>query len=207
MGGASAHTQLITDLSRDIVAQTAPQELPLFRIISEAYFQNPEKTLKAQISKDETLGFGLGEAAALLSTPFVLDAIKEVIKILAGEVAEVGVSKLFKRFASPAMPEVSPLTSEQLIRVRQLVFEKLRLSLPESVFKNFVTRGELGVRSGDEPPTTLPNRSHSSRMGIACTIRSPGQARRTSREVSQARNSEWYLLYRARRRCLAALTA
>jgi hypothetical protein len=30
----------------------------------------------------------------------------------------------------------------------------------ESVFKNFVTREELGVTSGDEPPITIPNRSH-----------------------------------------------
>ncbi len=28
---------------------------------------------------------------------------------------------------------------------------------PQSVFKNFATRGELGVRLGNEPPTTLPN--------------------------------------------------
>jgi hypothetical protein len=28
------------------------------------------------------------------------------------------------------------------------------------VFKNFVRREELGVKSGDEPPTTIPNRSH-----------------------------------------------
>ena len=28
------------------------------------------------------------------------------------------------------------------------------------VFKNFVMREELGVKSGDEPPTSLPNRSH-----------------------------------------------
>jgi hypothetical protein len=30
----------------------------------------------------------------------------------------------------------------------------------QRVFKNFVMREELGVQSGDEPPTTIPNRSH-----------------------------------------------
>jgi hypothetical protein len=30
----------------------------------------------------------------------------------------------------------------------------------DRVFKNFVMREELGVQSGDEPPTTIPNRSH-----------------------------------------------
>ena len=37
----------------------------------------------------------------------------------------------------------------------------------ESVFKNFVTREGLGVRSGYETPKTIPNRPDRSRMGIA----------------------------------------
>jgi hypothetical protein len=34
------------------------------------------------------------------------------------------------------------------------------------VFKNFGMREELGVTSGDEPPTTIPNRSDGPRMGV-----------------------------------------
>ena len=44
--------QLIADLARDIVKQTAPQELPLFRATSTAYFQNPDTLLKNTKGRD-----------------------------------------------------------------------------------------------------------------------------------------------------------
>lgn len=59
--------QLIADLARDLTAKVAPQELPLFRANSEAYFNDPEKAIKGQASKDDILGFGIGEVAAFVT--------------------------------------------------------------------------------------------------------------------------------------------
>ena len=47
----TAQQQLITDIARDVITQTAPHELPLFRASSEAYFKNPEKFLNGEAGK------------------------------------------------------------------------------------------------------------------------------------------------------------
>jgi hypothetical protein len=140
----TASNQLIADVARDVAAQIAPQELPLFRAISEAYFKDPDRVLDQRAARDEPLGFGVGEAVSLV-LPIVLAVASEVVLFLAAEVkkavgAESGkltieaTKKLFKRFraADQGQPPVSPLTPEQLAHVRKLAFEKARLlKLPE----------------------------------------------------------------------------
>jgi hypothetical protein len=155
----SEYPQLVTDLSRDLVAQIAPEELPLFRTISEEYSKNPARTLRVHQGKDEDLGFGLSEATVLV-TPIVLDVVKAVIKYLVGEIkksiqkespeaTESRIKLLFKKFAiskdkrepkppvetAPSQPLQQPpgLTTEQLRQVHRLAFEKARqLSLTEN---------------------------------------------------------------------------
>ena len=78
--------QLVEVLAKDLVAQIAPQELPLFRATSQAYFQNSDKLFKGQESKDEMLGFGVGESVTLL-TPFILSILVEIVKYLSNEFA------------------------------------------------------------------------------------------------------------------------
>lgn len=140
----SGYNQLVTNLSHDIVAQIAPEELPLFPAISEAYVKEPEKTLKGQISKDEDLGFGVAEAAVLL-TPVVLDVMKSVVMFLGAEIAKrvkeessslIGdyIKSMFKKYvpANTSGKQVPGLTTEQLAQVRLLALEKARqLSLTE----------------------------------------------------------------------------
>ncbi len=135
---SSEFNRLISDLSRDIVAQTAPEELPLFRAISAAYSKNPKKALQLQKSKDEDLGFGVAEAALLL-TPIVLDVMKDVVMFLVGEITQSvreesselisnRVKSMFKKY-SPADIETNQaqaLTPEQLLHVRQIALEKIR---------------------------------------------------------------------------------
>jgi hypothetical protein len=140
----SEYNQLVTHLSRDIVTQMAPEELPLYPVISEAYVKDPEKTLRGQISKDEDLGFGVAEAAVLL-TPVVLEVMKSVVMFLWAEVAKgvkqestrlIGdsIKSMFKKYvpADTHQGQVPGLTSEQLAQVRLLALEKARqLSLTE----------------------------------------------------------------------------
>jgi hypothetical protein len=91
---SAENNQLIADVARDIVAQTAPQELPFFRATSVAYFKNPEKALKQQTGKDEMLGFGGGEVVTLL-TPIVLTMMTEVFTFaLANRLADAVVATL-----------------------------------------------------------------------------------------------------------------
>jgi hypothetical protein len=78
--------QLVEALAKDLVAQIAPQELPLFRATSQAYFQNSNRLFKGQDPKDEMLGFGVGESVTLL-TPFILSILVEIVKYLSNEFA------------------------------------------------------------------------------------------------------------------------
>ena len=72
---------LMLDLARDVVAQTAPQELPLFQATSAAFIENPPRRGK---QGEDLLGFGVGEAAVFV-TPVVLAIAKEVIAYLIEE--------------------------------------------------------------------------------------------------------------------------
>ncbi len=73
----SVENQLIVDLSRQVMEDVAPREKRVFKTISEAYFKNPEKTLKGEGGEDELLGFGIGEVSLIL-TPFILEIVRGV---------------------------------------------------------------------------------------------------------------------------------
>jgi hypothetical protein len=141
--------ELVAELARGAVAKTAPQELPLFRATSRAYFDDPESVLQAQRGKDEMLGFGV-EVALTLLTPIALTVAKDVVQYLAGVAATTAkdesapvvrrlVRRMFGRFAGDAAPAGTPadttaaLTSGQLEEVRRLAREKaLQLDVPEA---------------------------------------------------------------------------
>jgi hypothetical protein len=141
-----AEDRLIADLARQQVARMAPKELPLYQMTSEAYFEDP-KAVEAQAGKDEMLGFGV-EAGVAFLTPVALAVTTEVVKFIASElrksveaessgVIREFIEKIFKRFRPAEKEEegkmLPPLTQEQIVRVRELAFEKGRqLDLPET---------------------------------------------------------------------------
>lgn len=122
--------QPVTELARAVVAQAAPEELPLFGAMSRAYAADPGRT-RTRSGGDEALGFGLAEAATLL-TPIALLAAHQVARSLAEEfgksmgraagsaVAE-RVAKLFRR-----EPDAPTLTQAQLARVHAIAVEVAR---------------------------------------------------------------------------------
>src|SRR5512135_1499250 len=134
-----ADEQLIDEVARGLIADLAPQELPLFRANSAAYFKDPEKALQGQPAKDEMLGFGAGDAVVLL-TPIVLAVISDVIAFLIEEVKKAAqaesarwiddtVKAMFKKFRRAEKEEKGkplPLTPEQLAQVRSIVVKKAR---------------------------------------------------------------------------------
>ena len=164
MSGTQIDDQLIADLARDVIAQTAPQEVPLFRANSEAYFKDPQKALQRQGGKDEMLGFGDGAMITFL-TPIALTVMTEVVKFLVEEVKKSAktegagvvneaVKSLFKKFHSKddkaKKNEVPPLTPEQLMHVRKLALEKahqLKLSNDKATLLTDSIVGSLTVPS------------------------------------------------------------
>jgi hypothetical protein len=129
-----SENQLIADVTRDIIAQTAPEELDLFNALSEEYFNHGITYIEP---KDDKLGFGVGEAVTYL-TPIALAVMTEVLKYLATQLARDAVERLIKRIRSSeagGKPSPSPLSPEHIIRIRELVAEKARqlgISEPES---------------------------------------------------------------------------
>jgi hypothetical protein len=129
----SEFDQLSAEIGRAIVSRAAPQELPLYRSISQAYLQAPGEIQSKAVIKDEMLGFGVAEAATYL-TPVILPVLTSILKFLAEEVKSsihdqhlVG-DVLRRLFAKTATGNVTSapvvLTREQLLRVRELAFEK-----------------------------------------------------------------------------------
>jgi hypothetical protein len=129
---------VVADLARQLVSRSAPQELPLFRATSEAYFADPEKTLERRGERDEMLGFGV-EAAAVLVTPVALEIAKQVAFFLATQFRDAAkkesgqaigdlVRRLFRRDEEEAAREQEPppLTRDQLDEVRRIAFERAR---------------------------------------------------------------------------------
>jgi hypothetical protein len=135
--------QLIAELSRRVVIEVAPEERRAFKPISEAYFKNPEKTLKGEVGKDELIGFGIGEIALLL-TPIILEIVKEVLKDVLKDSIKSSITKTaptllekLKAFLrqifgddppQSTLPQsvqlLLPLNQEQLIQARQRAYEK-----------------------------------------------------------------------------------
>jgi hypothetical protein len=124
------HNELVGDIARDVVTQLAPQELPIFRAVSDAYFANPESALKNLKSEDGVLGFGL-DPTAFLFTPVVLHVVSELVQFLlpiakkavqdrvGSEVAELS-KRLFKRFGRSTPPL---LTQEDLTSLHRKVVQ------------------------------------------------------------------------------------
>jgi hypothetical protein len=76
--------QAIADLARQVVADVAPREVPLFRPLSQAYFKDPEKTLKGGGGADRMLGFGGMNAVGILMTPMILQSTQVALTSLVG---------------------------------------------------------------------------------------------------------------------------
>jgi hypothetical protein len=133
---AAESDALVAALARATVEKAAPEELPLFRATSEAYFEDPQ-ALERSGGKDEMLGFGV-DAAMVLMTPVVLQVAKDVIGFLGEQLRERAreqgegaidrvIARLVKRNGGEGEAEpVEELTEEQLEQVRALAIKKGR---------------------------------------------------------------------------------
>jgi hypothetical protein len=124
--------EFVDGLARLAVSRLAPNELPLFPVLSDRFGKDPDRLLRDTGGRDEVLGSGL-EGAALL-TPIALAAATEVAKYVAVHLAMAtgkGAAELFRQLLH--RPDEAPpaLTAGQLAEVGRLAREKglaLRLS-------------------------------------------------------------------------------
>lgn len=152
----SEENELIADLARELVRQAAPQEMPLFKATSEAYFKDPRQVLNKARAEEEALAFGASESIAFL-TPILLMIGKEVVAYLQEEAKKTlktegaaAVNEFIKRIfrgkqaaaaapastatasAAPAAQPASPaLNQEQARQVWQIAYQQamvMRLS-------------------------------------------------------------------------------
>jgi hypothetical protein len=133
---------LLTDIARDLLAEIAPQEVPIFPAVSRAYFADPAEALKSLRPKDRALGFGV-DSLSILMTPIVLHVLSEIFDVLteaakkavaAGLAKEVpeAIKAMFRRFrlSEPSIP--SPLAKEQLVVIRETILLAARkFQLPD----------------------------------------------------------------------------
>jgi hypothetical protein len=143
---AATPDDLVAALARATVERAAPEELPLFAPMSEAYRADPT-ALQQGKGRDEMLGFGV-DAAVLLVTPVALQVAKDVLGFLheqlrerAREQGEGAIDRLLARIvrkdgkpdAADGNEPAAELTDAQLEQVRALAFEKARaLKLSDS---------------------------------------------------------------------------
>jgi hypothetical protein len=154
-------SDVVREIGRDVIAEIAPQELPLYRANSEAFLeQSRRRRSQPGAGKDDLLGFGSGEAVAFL-TPAVLAVLIEVVSYLAAEakktfkeegagVVNDTVRRLFKGLRSGEnAPEPPALSAEQLAQVRRIVLlqaGKLNLSSERSKILADAVIGRLAVQ-------------------------------------------------------------
>jgi hypothetical protein len=143
---AATSDALVAALARSAVAQTAPEELPLFRATSEAYLRDPS-SVRARRSAEEMLGFGV-DAALVLVTPVALQIARDLVNFVVervrakardrGEEAVDGVLEKLLGGDDGTPKEAAAdeagldLSDDQLEQVRALALEKAALlELPE----------------------------------------------------------------------------
>ena len=117
----------VRDVVGDVIAEVAPEELPLVTELARFDDAVVVRRLRGRGRRRKALGFGLDEVA-VLATPvawLVLDQAAQRIAGYAVDGAAKGVRaalrRVFRRRAAPVT--VPPLTREQLGQVRRLVAE------------------------------------------------------------------------------------
>ncbi len=121
---------LVEEVSRDVIAEVAPEELDLFDQLSDEYYANPTPPDLSQRAGDDALGFGLNElliantpAANAMITVVLGFAIQIISKAAGDESSDfvrARVKALFKRkgSAQPSQPAPVQFSTEQLRQMR-----------------------------------------------------------------------------------------
>ena len=131
---ADEPAEIVGSLGRELVSRLAPEELPLYPSLLSRFEGKNGGRGKAS-SRDQILGFGIGEAAVLL-TPVILSFARGFWDALIAEAAQTTLHGVLKhlRVGRAGQRDGSggvPLTTEQLTQVRKVAErEASRLQVP-----------------------------------------------------------------------------
>jgi hypothetical protein len=127
----------VTELSKEIVAEVAPEELALFDQLVTDYYQNPAPPDLTHRADDDALGFGLGEvltaaspaATAMVSAVlgFVMQQAINAFHDESSDFIRSKVKGLFKRDKDkdqPSAGDALPFTRQQLKQARELALQE-----------------------------------------------------------------------------------
>jgi hypothetical protein len=152
----AASDRAVLDLARDLVAQAAPHELPLFAATSAAYLAHPNAASRGD--GDQALGFGV-EAAAAFLTPAALVAARATIDALRGALGHAGeraadqaadglIDRILHGDRDGAAAAPAALSREQLVAVRDTAVAKakaLGLSAKQADMLGDALAGKLAI--------------------------------------------------------------
>lgn len=98
--------EFVADLTKEIVAEVAPEELDIFDSLLQEYYENPQPPDASAGASDDPLGFGLGETLIAVTpaatamvyavTSYILEAAVSQFKDEGAEFARNMVKKLFQ---------------------------------------------------------------------------------------------------------------
>jgi len=134
--------QLLAEISKEFIAEIAPEELEYVDELLEDYYQNPPQ---ASDGRDDPLAFGGGILVA--ATPVIAMALQAVFKFLADETIkstkEEGASLIAKKIRALFNPAVNTkderlvLTADQLKKIKDIT-------------KKEAQRGGMGAKRAED---------------------------------------------------------
>lgn len=133
---APDEAELISRVARDLVGQLSPQELPLFRAASAAYFKDPAAVKKLAGTRDDTLGFGTSEAVNMIA-PIALAVTAAVVSALTQEVSSSGAPGDARAIAAQTFQTLAASDARNAAREAQQPDVANRVRLRELMLKHF----------------------------------------------------------------------
>ncbi|MFC1466278.1 MAG: hypothetical protein ACFLMY_15665 [Candidatus Brachytrichaceae bacterium NZ_4S206] len=133
---APEESELISRVARELVGQLSPQELPLFRATSAAYFKDPAAVKRLAGARDDALGFGTSEAVNLIA-PIALAVTAAVVSVLTQEVSSAGVPGDARALVAQTFQPVAASEAHDVAQMAQTPSVAYRVRLRELMLKHF----------------------------------------------------------------------
>jgi hypothetical protein len=123
-------TVSVRELAFDVVTELAPQELPVFDVVTRAYLERPRRMARMlETGKDDPLGIGIESLIGLI-TPVAIVVASAVVGAVSQFIVEStyrGGRKLARKLLGPRSPAeietaaIRALTVDQLAAIRETV--------------------------------------------------------------------------------------
>ncbi|WP_436496293.1 hypothetical protein [Actinokineospora sp. HUAS TT18] len=117
----------VRDLARELVETLAPEELPTFDAVAEPYLTDPRRAERRLRDHDDPMGFGLGDALAMM-TPVIALVSGSVVTALSDTLSDSlrsqGAKLLRKVTKKKELPPAAEWSAEQLAEVREIALKR-----------------------------------------------------------------------------------